>query len=190
MSLLYGLGPDHVADEVRTSHDAAAKDAVRYLERHTLYARRGSGGEQRIETTGALAAAFRHRTSRAGDPQLHTHVLVANVVEGSDGRFSAPDARLIYFHGRTAGFVYQAVLRAELSARLGVRFEPTHNGFAEIEGMDKSILALLLPTLTRRVTHAPIQILRTPQPMVTTETVFERPTSPLVVQLRILSGMS
>jgi Ti-type conjugative transfer relaxase TraA len=140
VSLLYGLGSDDVADAVRSSHDAASRDALRYLERHALYARRGAGGEQRIETIGAVAAAFRHRTSRAGDPQLHTHVLLANVVEGSDGRYSALDARLIYFHGRTAGFVYQAVLRAELSSRLGLRFEPSHNGLAEIEDADKAML--------------------------------------------------
>ena len=140
VSLLYGLGPDEVADAVRSSHDAATRDALRYLERHALYARRGAGGEKRVETTGAVAAAFRHRTSRAGDPQLHTHVLLANVVLGSDGRYSAPDTRLIYFHGRTAGFVYQAVLRAELSSRLGVSFELTHNGLAEIEGVDKAML--------------------------------------------------
>ena len=140
VSLLYGLGPDEVAEAVRSSHDTATRDALHYLERHALYARRGAGGDQRVETTGAVAAAFRHRTSRAGDPQLHTHVLLANVVLGSDGRYSAPDARLIYFHGRTAGFVYQAVLRAELSSRLGVRFETSHNGLAEIEGVDKEML--------------------------------------------------
>ncbi len=64
-----------------------------------------------------MAAAFVHRTSRAGDPQLHTHVLVANVAEGIDGAWSAPDARLLYPHARTAGFLYQAALRAGLSRR-------------------------------------------------------------------------
>ena len=140
VSLLYGLGPDWVGDSVRSAHDTATKDALTYLERHALYARRGAGGETRVATTGAVATAFRHRTSRAGDPQLHTHVLLANVVEGADGKWSAPDARLVYFHGRTAGFVYQAVLRAELGRSLGVRFEVPAKGLAEIEGMDKAML--------------------------------------------------
>jgi conjugative relaxase-like TrwC/TraI family protein len=140
VSLLYGLGPDWVANAVSRAHDTAAKDALRYLERHALLARRGAGGERRVATTGAVAVAFRHRTSRSGDPQLHTHVLLANIVEDVDGRWSAPDARLVYFHGRTAGFVYQSVLRAELSEHLGVRFEPATNGLAEIEGTDKAML--------------------------------------------------
>jgi hypothetical protein len=58
-----------------------------------------------------VAAAFTHRTSRAGDPQLHTHVLVANVAKGEDGVWSAPDARRLYGHSRTAGFLYQGALR-------------------------------------------------------------------------------
>ena len=83
-------------------------------------ARRGAGGQRRIGAEGLVAAAFVHRTSRAGDPQLHTHVLVANAGARRDGRWSAPDARLLYFHARTAGFVYQASLRAGLVESLGV----------------------------------------------------------------------
>ena len=64
---------------------------------------------------GFVAAAFRHRTSRAGDPQLHTHVLVANLGRGPDGRWSALDARQLYAQARVASFVYQAVLRGELT---------------------------------------------------------------------------
>ena len=87
-----------------------------------------------------MAAAFVHRTSRAGDPQLHTHVLAANAVLGADGRWSAPDARLLYFHGRTAGFVYQASLRAGLVESLGVRFGPVTSGAAEVAGLDPVVL--------------------------------------------------
>ncbi len=87
-----------------------------------------------------MAAAFVHRTSRAGDPQLHTHVLVANVAPGSDGAWSAPDARLIYFHARTAGSIYQAALRAGLGQALGVRFGPVTAGAAELEGVSKTLL--------------------------------------------------
>jgi conjugative relaxase-like TrwC/TraI family protein len=83
-------------------------DGIDYLEHHATSARRGHDGTTRIATSGLLGAAFVHRTSRAGDPQLHTHVLAANVVLGANGRWSAPDTRLLYIHARTAGFVYQA----------------------------------------------------------------------------------
>jgi hypothetical protein len=81
-----------------------------------------------------------HRTSRNGDPQLHTHLLAANVVHGADGRWSAPDARGIYFHARTAGFVYQAALRAGLADSLGLSFGPVRNGTAEPAGIDAGVL--------------------------------------------------
>ena len=75
-------------------------EALGYLERVAAHGRRGAGGAVSIEGSGFIAAAFRHRTSRAGDPQLHTHVLIANLVEGVDGRWSALDGRAIYQHAQ------------------------------------------------------------------------------------------
>ena len=136
VSLLYGLGSPEVAQKVREAHEEAVSAGVDYLERHATKARRGPGGERRIAADGMVAAAFGHRTSRNGDPQLHTHVLVANVVRGADGVWSAPDARLLYHHAHTAGYLYQAVLRHELTRSLGVEFEAVRKGSAEIKGID------------------------------------------------------
>jgi conjugative relaxase-like TrwC/TraI family protein len=139
-SLLYGLGSPETAATVKSAHDRAVADGLSYLERHALFARRGHGGANRISTSGLVGAAFVHRTSRAGDPQLHTHVLAANVVHGADGRWSAPEARLLYYHARTAGFVYQASLRGGLVEALGISFGPVHSGSAEVVGVDPSLL--------------------------------------------------
>jgi conjugative relaxase-like TrwC/TraI family protein len=140
VSVLWGLSHSETSAAVRAAHDGAVAEGLEYLERHATVARRGVGGERRIETSGLVAAAFVHRTSRNGDPQLHTHVLAANVVLGSDGRWSSPDARLLYFHARTAGFVYQASLRAHLVEALGVRFGPVTRGAAELVGSDPTLL--------------------------------------------------
>jgi Ti-type conjugative transfer relaxase TraA len=140
VSLLYGLGSPDQATAVKDAHDQAVTDGLTYLERHATSARRDAGGTRRMSANGLLGAAFDHRTSRAGDPQLHTHVLVANLVLGFDGRWSAPDARLLYFHARTAGFVYQASLRAGLVESLGVRFGPVSRGSAEIADLDPGLL--------------------------------------------------
>ena len=43
-----------------------------------------------------VVAGFVHRTSRAGDPQLHTHCLVPNVVRREDGRCAAIAARPMF----------------------------------------------------------------------------------------------
>ena len=81
-----------------------------------------------------MAAAYRHRMSRAEDPQLHTHVVAANMARGTDGRWTALDATPIYQHAKAAGFLYQAHLRAAVRERLPwVRWGPVRNGMAEIE---------------------------------------------------------
>ena len=102
-------------------------------------ARRGAGGGQLIEAQGFAAAAFRHRTSRAGDPQLHTHVVVPNLVQGADGRWSAPDGRHLYLWQKASGTLYQSALRAELRS-LGLAWHVRRNGLGELRDIPKEIL--------------------------------------------------
>jgi len=139
-SVLYGIADESVRRAIQEGHDVAVRDAMGYVERMTAFARRGHGGEELIAGRGLVAAAFRHRTSRAGDPQLHTHVLVANLIEGVDGRWSALDGRRIYAHAKTASYLYEARLRAELTERLGVEWTPVRNGLAEIVGVPRPVL--------------------------------------------------
>jgi conjugative relaxase-like TrwC/TraI family protein len=152
VSLLYGLSDPVISGTVRAVHEDAVAQALGYLERRAFVVRRGSGGERHLGAHGVVAAAFVHRTSRSGDPQLHTHVLVANVAEGDDGVWSAPDARLLYHHARTAGFLYQAALRAGLGENLGVRFGPVRRGMAELDGVDK-VLLRAFSTRRREIEH-------------------------------------
>jgi len=141
VSLLYSLGPREASNEVRNAHDAAVGASFKLLEEVAARARRGKGGAQRIEADGLVAAAFRHRTSRAGDPHLHTHVLVANVVQApSDGRWSALDARALYAWAKTAGYLYEAQLRTELTRRLGLEWQATRNGIADLAAIPADVL--------------------------------------------------
>ncbi len=136
VSLLWGLGDRDVAGQVVAAHDAAVDAAVGYLERAAGYTRRGAGGVESVKVDGFVAAAFRHRTSRANDPLLHTHVLVANLAETvDDGVWRTLDSRRLYIHARTAGFLYQAQLRFELTRRLGVAWGPVTNGYADLAGV-------------------------------------------------------
>ena len=100
---------------------------------------RGRDGVDRLAGGGFVAAGFRHRTSRAGDPQLHTHVLVANITRGADGRWSALDGRQLYWQAKTAGTLYQAALRHELRA-LGLRFVLRENGLCELADIPRRVL--------------------------------------------------
>lgn len=79
VSLLWALGDHRVATIVRQAHDQAVDAAVAYLDAEACVVRRGRGGTRRSPGSGLIAAGFAHRTSREADPQLHTHVLVANM---------------------------------------------------------------------------------------------------------------
>ena len=104
VSLLFALGEPEASNEVRNAHDAAVAAAMSVFEAEAARARRGRGGRERHQAEGFVGAAFRHRTSRAGDPHLHTHVLVANLVYcDHDQRWSALDARGLYGWAKTVG---------------------------------------------------------------------------------------
>ncbi|NIA26333.1 MAG: relaxase domain-containing protein, partial [Gammaproteobacteria bacterium] len=90
-----------------------------------------------IQTAGYVAASFTEFTSRADDPQLHTHVVVANKVKGTDEVWRTVDGRLLYRYQLAAGYLHEAVLRRELTERLGVRWQPVSNGMADIAGFTR-----------------------------------------------------
>lgn len=140
VSVVFGVGDEDLAHAVRRAHDRAVREALGYLERSAIAVRRGRGGKIVLPARGMVAAVFRHRTSRAGDPQLHSHVVIANLGLGPDGRWSALDGRRLCQHKRTASRLYQAVLRGELSRSLGVGWGEVRDGIAEIEGVPPEVL--------------------------------------------------
>lgn len=113
VSVLTAVCGGEVSDALVQAHERAVSAAVGYLEREACLTRRGHGGVERTPGEGFVAAAYRHRLSRAGDPQLHTHVVVANLTR-ADGRFTALDAR--------------APVCAQVSGRGGLPGGPTHRG--------------------------------------------------------------
>ncbi len=117
-------------------HDVAAQAVVDYVERFGATTRvRSNGGWLHPDTQGLTVAAFCQTTSRADDPQLHTHLVISAKVQAGDGRWLALDARLLKGHQRALGGLYQSVLRAELTDRYGVAFAEIVKGQAEIAGV-------------------------------------------------------
>lgn len=139
-SLLFALGGSEVSNEARNAHDTAITEAFDVLQ-SLARGRRDRNGTRLVAGDGLMGAAYRHRTSRAADPHLHTHVVIPNLVYApEDRRWSALDARPLYAWCRTVGFLYQAQLRYELSSRLGVRWQPVSKGMAEIAGFERAVL--------------------------------------------------
>ncbi len=141
VSVLWALGGATAQAEVAQAHRAAVLAALAYLDAHAALSRRGTDGVEQIRTAGFAAALFDHRTSRAGDPQLHTHALVPNKLLCADGIWRTIDGHELFHHKKAAGVLYQAALRAELHSRLGVMFgPPSAHGQAEILGVPQEVI--------------------------------------------------
>jgi conjugative relaxase-like TrwC/TraI family protein len=142
VSLLHALSEDErVRREISEAHEQAWQAALAYLEREACVVRRGHAGAVREHAEGFVAAAFRHRTSRAQDPHLHAHVIVANMARGADGAWRALDGKAILRTYRlAAGYLYEAQLRHELSRRLGLSWTQPVKGMADLEGVPQEAI--------------------------------------------------
>ncbi|MEO6125844.1 MAG: MobF family relaxase [Ilumatobacteraceae bacterium] len=138
VSVLWALTGDRgLAD----AHDVAVHAVLAHLERYGSTTRvRSNGGRLHPDSQGLTVAGFRQTTSRADDPQLHTHLVISSKVQTVDGRWLALDARMLKRHQRTLGGIYQSVLRAELTHRYGVAFDEITKGQAEIAGVPGDLL--------------------------------------------------
>ena len=94
VSVLYALGGARVVAAVEAAHTDAVLQAVASLSPRIAYTRTGYAGVAVVDAEGVFGIRYRHRTSRALDPQLHDHVLISNAVRTvSDGEWRTLDAR-------------------------------------------------------------------------------------------------
>jgi conjugative relaxase-like TrwC/TraI family protein len=145
VSTLWAVAEPHVAAQIERAHKAAVQDALNFIERHALFTRQGTNGVRQVNVTGLVAAAFTHRDSRAGDPDLHTHVAVANKVETLDGQWLSIDGRVLFNATVAASETYNTALEHHLRDTLGVRFaeradgDPRLRPIREIVGVDPAL---------------------------------------------------
>lgn len=140
VSLMFAIGEGVVRSEVLAAHDAAVLAGMDYIERHAAVGREGKAGVNKVRGSGLISSAWMHRTSRAGDPLLHTHVVSANMIHTENDRWVTLDSKRIYRHAKTAGVLYQAELRRQLTNRLGVSWQPVKNGLADVAGVDRKVI--------------------------------------------------
>ncbi|WP_260115343.1 MobF family relaxase [Ornithinimicrobium sp. INDO-MA30-4] len=133
-----------VSVQIERAHQSAVRDALAFVEKHALYTRTGTNGIRQVEVRGLVAASFTHRDSRAGDPDLHTHVAVANKVQTLDGRWLSIDSRVLHKATVTASETYNTALETHLRS-MGIAFtertntDPRKRPIREIVGVDPDL---------------------------------------------------
>ncbi|QKZ24283.1 MobF family relaxase [Streptomyces chartreusis] len=121
VSVLWALADEHTRQVIEAAHEQAIAETLAWLEDHALAVRTGAAGAaQEDARPGLIAARFRHFDNRHGLPLLHDHVLVANKIQGADGKWRSIDGRLWYRQIVTASERYNRRLMEEVCTRLGL----------------------------------------------------------------------
>jgi conjugative relaxase-like TrwC/TraI family protein len=126
---------------VLQAHHRAVKTALSVLEERYVEARItiAPGDRQRVKTGNIISALFPHQTSRALDPQLHTHCVTINATQAPDGRWFSFSNESVIRQQKLLGEVYQNELAHELR-QAGYDIQPLANGQFELVGYDPEML--------------------------------------------------
>ena len=146
VSVVWALADPATQTRIANAHRAAVADCLHLLEAHALFTRIGSGGVAQVPVRGAVAAAFDHWDTRTGDPNLHTHLVLANKVQGRDGRWRSIDAKALYAATVAVSEVYDCLIADAVARDVGVNWSLRHRGERrspafEIDGISDALLA-------------------------------------------------
>ncbi len=157
-SVLWALGDPATQQAVADAHREAVTSVLHLIEERFLHTRVGAHSCAQVATRGMLAAGFDHWDTRTGDPNLHTHVVIANKVQGPDGRWRSVDGQAIYHAAVACSEVYDTLLADALAARLpltwGLRDRgDRRNPAFEIHGIEDRLLTLFSARSGQIETH-------------------------------------
>ncbi|MHB1734404.1 MAG: MobF family relaxase [Ferrimicrobium acidiphilum] len=124
VSVAWALADPETKAVIYRCHQRAIDYVLGYAEREVIHSRSGKNGVLQEDVTGISAASFTHYDSRAGDPQLHDHVIVWNRAKSiSDGKWRTLDGSGLYKSIVTLGVMHEGVLSDLLTESLGVGWE-------------------------------------------------------------------
>lgn len=122
VSVLWALSDEETASKIASCHHKAVAETMRWVEDNVAFTRVGTNGIEQVKTQGLIASEFTHYDTRAGDPDLHSHVLVSNKVQALDGQWLALDSQEIFRNAQAMSARYDALLMEILRRELGLSF--------------------------------------------------------------------
>jgi conjugative relaxase-like TrwC/TraI family protein len=146
VSALWATADVGVQEQIVAAHHDAVGDVLSLIEHQAVFTRTGEDGVAQLDTRGVIATAFDHWDTRSGDPQLHTHVVVANRVQGlDDGQWRTIDGKVLFAATVAMSEIHNALLADDLSRRLGVTWHlrergERRNAAFEIEGIPDELI--------------------------------------------------
>jgi conjugative relaxase-like TrwC/TraI family protein len=146
VSVLWAMGDPNTRELISQAHRRAVEDALRFVEHRVAATRTGHDGVHRLQTRGVIAAAFDHWDTRAADPNLHTHLVIANKVQGTDGQWRSLDARVLHKAAVAVSELYDNLIADRLVDVLSVAWSYRDRGrnrtaAFELDGVDDALLA-------------------------------------------------
>ena len=146
VSVLWALADPATQTRIANAHRDAVNHCLQLIETHALFTRIGSGGVAQVQVRGAVAAGFDHWDTRTGDPNLHTHLVIANKVQGLDGRWRSIDAKALYAATVAVSEVYDCLIADAVHRDTGATWSLRNRGMRrspafEIDGVDDRLLA-------------------------------------------------
>ncbi|MFX1820944.1 MobF family relaxase [Pseudarthrobacter sp. CC4] len=147
VSVLWALSPRSTQELILRVHHEAVEATLAWLEEQVIHTRAGRNGVAHVGTQGAIAAAFDHWESRTGDPQLHTHLVIANRIQRiTDGAWVTLDSRTLYKAAVAASEHYNGLLFDALHCHLGsdtdirIPVINTGNPSQQLTGIDEDLI--------------------------------------------------
>lgn len=131
LSIVWATGDEQTQRLCENAFEAGVAKGVAYLEERALYVGRQEG---RRSATNMIAASYRHSTNRELEPQLHEHVVIANMGTDSAGTVRALQGKELFAHATTAGYLAEAEMQNHCN-RLGIAWTDTHRGIANVIGV-------------------------------------------------------
>lgn len=134
VSALWAVAPPGLRREIQAAHDEFVREALGYLEQHAFSTRYCKAGRERVPLSasgGMIAALYQHSTSRAADPNIHTHAIIANMT---------PEGRGIDYNTQwnMAGGMYYATKFSNWFKEHGFQIEQVGKEF-EIVGVPEEL---------------------------------------------------
>ena len=137
LSILWALSLPEIQEKITKAQMNAVKETLDFLEAKLIRVNRGKNGQIKQNSDGVLSLLVNHYTSRELDPNIHTHVLLANMTQALDGKLMGIDSRNIYNWQKVLGALYRAELAKQIKS-MGINIEQDGESF-RVKQIDKRL---------------------------------------------------